>query len=55
MNKHAQALSKLAHASMTPAQRTARAKKASAAATIVRKAKAIERRKAIKKNNSKTA
>ena len=53
MNKAAQEMSRLAHASMTKAERIARAKKASAAASIVRSAKAIERRKSIKKNNKK--
>ena len=50
-NKHAQALAKLSHESMTKEQRIARAKKASAAATVARKAKSMKRRKSIKKHD----
>jgi hypothetical protein len=53
MNKAAQEMARLCHASMTPAQRVARAKKAAAASAIVRAAKAIEKAKAIKKGNRK--
>jgi len=55
MNKAAQELSRLAHASMTKAQRVARAKKAGAASALVRSAKAIAKRKTIKKIHRKAA